>query len=299
MGTPLQPGKSKTAPAPRTPSTWGILGQGSGQRKWEAGRGYFETTGLGRGPPWKSHLAFWEPISGLGLLPSRSTEKGGKGKGKKEGTQEASGRSRETARAHTHRNRRKGKDPETPRCWHTETGRTGRAQAWHHSAYLSLAPMGLGRLPPAPWAPLCSSPGGRVKGLQAPPRGRLPCRSSMPQLCPVPPPHPHCLGASWGLRLLLPLCCPAGGGISGFRRWMETSAPLIVDSAAEGGRGLVLKEGVQGLRNWGEPAAEEQASRPESLVAESERAQGSGGGCGAAGSGGPGTHPSLYLMCVI
>lgn len=80
---------------------------------------------------------------------------------------------------------------------------------------------------------------------------------------------------------------------------METSAPLIVDSAAEGGRGLVLKEGVQGLRNWGEPAAEEQASRPESLGAESERAQGSGGGCSTAGSGGPGTHPSLYLMCVI
>lgn len=57
----------------------------------------------------------------------QGVQKGGKGKGKKEGTQEASGRSRETV--HTHRNRRKGKDPETLRCWHMETGRTGRAQA--------------------------------------------------------------------------------------------------------------------------------------------------------------------------
>lgn len=152
MGTPLQPGKSKTAPAPRTPSTWGILGQGSGQRKWEAGRGYFETTGPGQGPPWKSHLAFWEPISGLGLLPSRSTE----GREGKRQERRNSGSQWEIKRnsAHTQEQKERERPRNTEVLAHGDwedragPGITRPTSAWHPWAWDAC---------PLPPGPLCAA----------------------------------------------------------------------------------------------------------------------------------------------
>lgn len=112
MGSPSPPTwQGQDGSGSKDPKHRGILVWGAGQRKWEAGRGYFETTGPSQGPPWKNHLPFWEPSSRLELLSSRTTEKGGEGKGEREGTRR---------QWEIERNRRtevrEDTDSETPRC---------------------------------------------------------------------------------------------------------------------------------------------------------------------------------------
>lgn len=152
-----QPGKGKTALVPKAPGTGRFLGVGGAeveQKKWKAGCGYFETTGPGQGPLWKSHLPFWDPSSGLELLSS-SIEKGGK-------SQERRNSRRQWERdVRTQRNRMK--ERHRPRNTevrdNTKTGKTGLAPAWQHlasSVWHLWAQTPAWPLAPGPW-PLCPS----------------------------------------------------------------------------------------------------------------------------------------------
>ena len=188
-GHPFLPYPARTSLLwPQGPQARGEPGGGAWQRKWEAGRGHFETPGLGPGPPWKSHLPFWEPGPELGPLRSP------RGVQRREGRAEA--REKELDKTvgdrdlHTQRNRNKERD------------RRRSAEVWDNTEVARTWPLlggarGPGPLSSVPWLLLSRRAGVGPPG--HPRRETLPLLLHAPPLPTPPPPHPYNLPLK-GLR---------------------------------------------------------------------------------------------------